>query len=215
MGVFGYHRVSSKGQNLQRGIEEIKQFCKDKQIELTRDIFVDKQSGKTFDRPRYVVMKEDVLREGDTLIITEIDRLGRNKKEIVNELNDFKNKGVRLMILELPTTLMQVSEGQTTINKLLIDTIMDMITELYACLAEAEIEKKTKRQTEGITAMKKSGDWDRYGRPRKLDNKSFEKVYQKVINGELKPFEAMRQMKLTKPTYYRYKKEYEAKQTNQ
>lgn len=73
-------------------------------------IFTDKLTGKNFDRPRYTVLVEDVLREGDTLIITELDRLGRNKQEILKQLQILKDKGVRVMVLELPTTLIDLSQ---------------------------------------------------------------------------------------------------------
>lgn len=71
---YGYHRVSTKEQNLERGIKGIEDFCKSRNYKLEK-VFVDKMSGKTIDRPRYTVLKEDVLREGDTLIIYELDRL--------------------------------------------------------------------------------------------------------------------------------------------
>lgn len=76
---YGYHRVSTKEQNLERGIKGIEDFCNNRNYKLEK-VFVDKISGKTIDRPRYTVLKEDVLREGDTLIIYELDRLARNKK---------------------------------------------------------------------------------------------------------------------------------------
>ena len=83
MSYFAYHRVSSKGQKLDRGIIEIEEFCKTRGITLANPVYTDKQSGRNFDRPRYTVLKEDVLRENqDILILTELDRLGRNKREI-------------------------------------------------------------------------------------------------------------------------------------
>jgi DNA invertase Pin-like site-specific DNA recombinase len=214
MAYFSYHRVSSKKQKLERGIEEINKFCKINNIKLERPIFTDKKSGKTFNRERYIVLKEDVLRPGDTLIITEIDRLGRNKREIVKELDFFKSNNIRVMILELPTTLIDINTESSSTNKLIIDTIMKMIIELYACLAEAELEKKNKRQLEGIEIMKKSDKWHKYGRPAAIDFKDFIKVYEKVLSKELRPVDAMKEMGLTKPTYYRYRKKYEEKFKN-
>lgn len=205
MSYFAYHRVSSKGQKEDRGIDELNRFCKERGITLENPVFVDKQTGKNFDRPRYTVLKEDVLRCGDTLIITEVDRLGRNKAGIVKELNDFKEMGVRVMILELPTTLMNI-ETDNTLNKLILETIQNMVIELYACLAEGELEKKTKRQAEGIQAMKDRGNWDLYGRPRALkDNEKFKEVYKQVEKGELKATEAAKQLGLSIASYYRYK----------
>ena len=105
---YGYHRVSTKQQHLDRGIEAIKEFCKERNYPLEK-IFTDKISGKSFDRPRYLVLKEDVLRKGDTLIIHELDRLARTKKGIAEELAYFDKIGVRVMVLNIPTTLIDLS----------------------------------------------------------------------------------------------------------
>lgn len=207
MSYFAYHRVSTKMQKLDRGIDEIERFCKERGIVLKSPIFTDKQSGKNFDRPRYIVLKEDVLREGDTLIITEVDRLGRNKQQIVAELNDFKAMGVRVMILELPTSLMEINSDDT-LNRLILDTIQNMIIELYACLAEGELEKKNKRQMEGIQAMKDRGDWDRYGRPKKCAWEVFVAMYKKVEEGLIRPCDAATELGMSIPTFYRYKDKY-------
>lgn len=208
MGYFSYHRCSSKDQRLDRGITEINRFCEERNITLDNPIFTDKLSGRTFDRPRYIVLKEDVLRVGDTLIITEVDRLGRNKQQIVKELNDFKAMGVRVMILELPTTLMEL-DTTNTLNKLILETIQNMVIELYACLAEAELEKKNKRQREGIEEMKARGEWDKYGRPAACDWQDFISTYKRVLSKDLKVGEAMRILKISTPTYYRYRQRYE------
>lgn len=113
MAYYGYHRTSTKEQHLDRGIIEIQRFCESQNIKLA-GIFTDKLTGKNFDRPRYTVLVEDVLREGDTLIITELDRLGRNKQEILKQLQILKDKGVRVMVLELPTTLIDLSQMNET-----------------------------------------------------------------------------------------------------
>lgn len=80
---YGYHRASTREQHLDRGIKEITAYCEQNQLELEK-VFTDQQTGKTFNRPRYQVLKEDVLRPGDDLIITEVDRLGRNKRETLH-----------------------------------------------------------------------------------------------------------------------------------
>lgn len=208
MSYFAYDRVSTKEQKLDRGVDEIHVFCESRSIQLERDIFVDKQTGRNFDRPRYVVMKEDVLRKGDILIITEVDRLGRNKREIVKELNYFKEKGVRVMILELPTTLMDIPETSDKLYALILETIQNMIIELYACLAQAEMEKKDKRQIEGIQAMKKRGDWDKYGRPKACDWNKFVQVYERVLKNELRPVDAAKELNMSIATFYRYRDKY-------
>lgn len=204
MSYFAYHRVSSKGQKLDRGIIEIEEFCKSRGITLANPVYTDKQSGRNFDRPRYIVLKEDVLRPQDCLVITEVDRLGRNKREILKELQYFRDKGIRVMILELPTTLVDIDIADP-LGKLIFETIQNMIIELYACLAQAEVEKKDKRQREGIEAMKARGDWEKYGRPKACKDEDFAKVYEKVVNGEMTVVAAAKELKISVPTFYRYK----------
>lgn len=208
MNVYGYHRTSTTEQHLDRGITEITQYCESNNIILEK-IFTDQQTGKNFNRPRYQVMKEDVLRSGDTLIITELDRLGRNKRDTMKEIQYYKDNGIRLMVLELPTTLIDFSTMQEATAKMMLECINNMMLELYASMAQAEIEKKEKRQSEGIAEMKKRGEWERYGRPKAMGFDEFSLQYKRVLRGEIKPFELIKELGLTKPTYYRYKRQYE------
>lgn len=103
MAYYAYHRVSTKNQHEDRSVAEIKAFCKQKNITLSSDIFCDKQTGKNFNRPEYQFIRGRI-QKGDTLIITEMDRLGRNKAEILKELQFFRDLGVYVIILEIPTT---------------------------------------------------------------------------------------------------------------
>ncbi len=105
-------------------------------------IFTDQHTGKSFNRPRYTVLVEDVLREGDWLIVTELDRLGRNKRDTMKQIQQLKDKGVRLLVLELPTTLMDLSHMDNALTKLMLETINNMMLELYASMAETEMEKR-------------------------------------------------------------------------
>lgn len=203
---YGYHRTSTAEQHLDRGIEEITKYCADNNL-LLEKIFTDQQTGKSFNRPRYQVMKEDVLRPGDELIITEVDRLGRNKQDTLNELRYYSEKGIRVKILELPTTLIDFSAMDDGMAKMLMETVNNMMIELYAAMAQSEIEKKEKRQREGIAAKKARGEWDDYGRPRLISAERFTMEYQRVLSGELRPVDVMRKLKLSKSTYYRYVKE--------
>ena len=154
-------------------------------------------------------MKEDVLREGDELIITEVDRLGRNKQETLKELQYYRDNGIRVKILELPTTLMDLSAMDNAMARMIMETINNMLIELYATMAQAEIEKKEKRQKEGIQAKKERGEWDDYGRPRVMSLEVFSAYYKLVVQGKKKPFELMHELNMTKPTFYRYKREYD------
>lgn len=128
-------------------------------------------------------MKENVLRAGDELIITEVDRLGRNKQETLKELQYYRDNAMARMLME---------------------TINNMLIELYAAMAQAEIEKKEKRQREGIDSKKARGEWDDYGRPAVMSIDEFSEHYQKVVSGEIRPFELMKQLGMSKSTYYRY-----------
>lgn len=210
MRYYGYTRASTKQQHLYRGIMEIEDFCKKQSIPLEK-IFAEKETGKTFDRPRYTVLKEDVLRSGDVLIITELDRLGRNKMEISKELQYFNEKGIRVMILEIPTTLMDYSSLDNKLEKLILETINNVLIELYAAGAEAEMEKRVKRQREGIEAKKARGEWENYGRPRIMELEAFQEKYQEVLDGKKRPFELMKELNMTQGTYYRYKRQIEEK----
>ncbi|MEE0686936.1 MAG: recombinase family protein [Lachnospiraceae bacterium] len=200
---YGYHRTSTREQHLDRGITEINAYCSANNLELEK-IFTDQQTGKNFNRPRYTIMKEDVLRAGDELIITEVDRLGRNKQETLRELQYYRDNGIRVKILELPTTLMDLSAMDNAMARMIMETINNMLIELYATMAQAEIEKKEKRQKEGIQAKKERGEWDDYGRPAVMSVKDFEKEYAKVVSGDVRPFELMKQLGMSKTTFYRY-----------
>jgi DNA invertase Pin-like site-specific DNA recombinase len=206
MRIVGYHRTSTTDQHLERGIHEIKEFCSKNNLKLS-NIFTDQRTGKNFNRPRYTVMKEDVLEPYDILIVTELDRLGRNKEDTLKELRYYQDKKIRVMILEIPTTLVDLSSMEESISKMIMQAINNMLIEMYAVFAQAEIEKKEKRQREGIEQMKARGEWDKYGRPRKISKEEFAKAYEDVENGLIKPFECMRKLNLNVPTYYRYRQE--------
>lgn len=202
MAIYGYHRTSTKEQHLDRGINEITEFCKDNHYKLEK-IYTDQQTGKNFSRPRYTVLRDDILREGDTLIITEVDRLGRNKKDTVEELRMLANRGIRVMILEIPTTLQDLSKMDNAMAKMILETVNHMLIELYAAMAQAEVEKKEKRQREGIEQMKARGEWDKYGRPRVKQPDNWQEIIQRWRSGEITAVEAMRLTGMKKSSFYK------------
>lgn len=207
MAVYGYHRTSTTEQHLDRGITSIEGYCTKNNIELKK-IITDQQTGKNFNRPNYQELKR-WINKGDVLIISELDRLGRNKYSTLEELQYYKQLGVRVMILEIPTTLIDYSSLRDDMAAMLMETINNMLIEMYATFAHAEMQKKEKRQREGIQAMKERGEWDKYGRPKAIDFETFKAEYKKVAAGTVKPFECMRKLGMTKPTFYRYKKQFE------
>ena len=197
--IFGYARVSSKEQNLDRQIEKLREYVSEE------NLLQEKQSGKDFDRPVYQALKGALgLRAGDTLIITSLDRLSRNKSDIKNELQWFKEHGVRLMILDLPTTLVQVEEQQRWI----IDMITNILVEVLASMAEQERIVIKQRQREGIEAAKKKGK--HLGRPRIRRPDNFVEVYQCWRAEKITAKEAMRLLKLSSSSFYRMVKQFES-----
>lgn len=212
---FAYHRTSTEDQHLDRGLKEINEFIANNNIELVGEIYTDQCTGKNFDRPQYKdLMKAMYLAsqinrdEKISLIVTELDRLGRNKQLTLKEIRKMQDNGIRLMVLEIPTTLTELPKDNS-IAIMIMETINNMLIEMYASFAQAELEKKEKRQREGIAAKKARGEWEDYGRPRVLNFDKFCKEYKRVLNGDIKPVECMKLLGITKPTYYRYRKEYE------
>lgn len=203
---YGYNRVSTKEQHLDRGRKSIEEFCQSNGYPLER-IYEDKQTGKNFDRPRFIVLKEDVLRNGDTLIIPEYDRIGR-ADETRDILREFKQAGVRVIFLDIPTTMIDLSSLSDDMAKMILSCINDMLISFYDLQARTELARKQKRQREGMEAMKARGEWDRYGRPRKMDKDSFAQAYQRVIKGEIGSLALMRELGLNRDTYFRYVREY-------
>lgn len=207
MGIYGYHRTSTKEQHLDRGIQELTRYCKEHHMSLV-NIYTDQQTGKNFNRPRYTVLAEDVLREGDTLLVTELDRLGRNKRDTMQQIQRLKELGIRLMVLELPTTLMDLSIMDNAMAKMMLETINNMMLELYASMAQAEMEKKEKRQREGIETKKLRGEWDDYGRPPAISKEKFYEEFKKVMNGDFTPTELRKSLGMSHATFYRYRAMY-------
>lgn len=157
--VFGYARVSTREQNTDRQKEELMKY-----ITSDRYYYEDKASGKTMDRERYKAMK-DRLEPGDVLYIHELDRLGRNKAEVLKELEYYRDKGIVVRILNIPSTLMDFGSvyGDNKIAKDIFEAVNKMMLEVLAAFAEAERTMNHKRQAEGIAAARKKGK--HLGRP--------------------------------------------------
>ena len=197
--TFGYARVSSKEQNLDRQINSLKEYVPEE------NILVDKASGKDLDRAAYQALKGALgLRDGDTLIITSLDRLARNKEDIKKELEWFRKKGVRLQILDLPTSMIEIPEGQQWI----LEMIQNILIEVLASIAQQERITIKKRQREGIEAAKKNGK--KFGRPKIEIPSDFEEVYRSWKQKEITAVQAMRKLQLSSSTFYRMVGKYES-----
>ena len=160
-----------------------------------------------FERPEYLFLRKRI-QPGDTLILTEIDRFGRNKAEILKELQYFEERHVRVMILEIPTTLTDLSGIDDKFAKYVVEMINRLLIELYAIDAEKEVETKKKRQAEGYAAKRLRGEWDDIGRPAAVVFDRFVEVYRKVEAGEMRPIECRALLHISSATYYRYRDKY-------
>ena len=145
--TFGYARVSSTEQSLNRQLDALIDYGIPE-----RDIITDKESGKTLERVGYQGLKS-MLRSGDTLVVTSLDRLSRNKTHMLKELNYFKSHNIRLIVLDLPTTTVNLPEEQ----KWILEMVNNILIEVLASMAEQERENIRKRQEEGIRAAKERG----------------------------------------------------------
>ena len=184
--VMGYARVSSKEQNLDRQIIALKKYVPE------QNIVVDKASGKNLERPGYQALKGALgLRKGDTLIVKSLDRLSRSKEDMKRELQWFKDNGIRLQVIDLPTTMIQIGEGQEWIR----DMINNILIEVLSSIAEEERRTIRQRQKEGIEAAHIRGT--KFGRPDKGFPDDWEAYYQRYKTGELKRSYIMKKLALT------------------
>lgn len=194
--IFGYARVSSKEQNVERQLVAFKEYGIEE-----RDIYIDKQSGKDFNREQYNTLKH-ILRENDLLVIKSIDRLGRNYEMIVNEWKDItKNIKADIVIIDMPLL-------DTRKNKDLLGTfISDLVLQVLGYVAEQERTFIKQRQKEGISIAKNNGV--KFGRPKIEKPLNFDEVVVKWKNKEIKTKEAMKLLGLKSNTFYNMIKLYD------
>ena len=196
-----YGRVSAKDQNLARQLESAKKY---KDID---HVFTDKQSGKDFNREEYQKMKS-LLQRGDEVVVHALDRLGRNKDGIKEELAWFKEHGIIVRILNVPTTLIEYPEGQEWV----MEMVNNILIEVLGAFAEQERENIRKRQEEGIAAMpvdekgrristKPGKEGRTYGRKEKRPE-NFVEVYERQQRGEIKLKEALQLVGVGRTRWY-------------
>ena len=208
--IVGYARVSSREQNLARQIEALRQFVDDDMI------VTDKASGKNFDRPGYQSLKVGIgkLVKGDTLYVKSLDRFGRNKEEAKRELQYFSDMGIRIKVIDIPSTMIDIAEGQ----ELILDMINNILIEVLTSIAENERVTIKQRQAEGIAVMpidsvtgkRMSAKTGRVvGRPEISFPVNWESVYHNWKCGGITAVQAMEQMQLKKNSFYKLVHRYE------
>lgn len=188
---YGYVRVSTKEQNIDRQLVEMyAQGLNDKTI------FIDKQSGKDFERDKYQKLKEK-LKSGDLLIIKSIDRLGRNYDMIIDEWRTLVNDmNVDIQVLDMPL-LDTRTEGKNLVGKF----ISDIVLQILSFVAENERENIKKRQAEGIRIAKEKGK--HLGRPKLKLPKNFTIIANQYKKKEITLAEALSSLKMNRSSFYK------------
>lgn len=193
--TFAYCRVSSTDQNEDRQVEAM--------LELginERDIFIDKCSGKNFDRPQYQALKLQ-LREGDVLVIKSIDRLGRNYKQICEEWREIvRDIKANIKVLDMPIL------DTTRTDGLIGEVISDIVLQLLGYVAEQERTFIKQRQAEGIKLAKEKGK--RLGKPPIQYPDNWQDIYQIWKSGSITAREAMKRLNLKPTSFYKLAKNY-------
>ncbi len=199
---YGYIRVSTAEQN------EDRQLLALKAADIAQsNIFADKQSGKSFDRPQYKKLVKR-LKSGDILYILSIDRLGRNYEEIQHQWRILtKEKGVDIVVLDMP--LLDTRQGKDLMGTF----IADLVLQILSFAAQNERENIKKRQSEGIAAAKMRGV--RFGRPKKEVPDNFGMIVEQWEQKKIPLSQAVKNCNMSEATFFRNLREYRIMQKSQ
>lgn len=193
--IYGYVRCSSTDQNEDRQMIALRETNVPE-----KNIFIDKQSGKDFDRPNYKKLVQE-LKAGDILYILSIDRLGRNYEEIQNQWRILtKEIGIDICVLDMP--LLDTRNGKDLMGAF----IADLVLQILSFVAQNERENIKKRQSEGIAAAKARGV--KFGRPEKIVPDDFEKIVRAWEQKKLSFVDALEMCDMSEATFYRRLREY-------
>lgn len=192
--TYAYIRVSSKDQNEDRQLIAMKEYGVS-----PKKIYMDKQSGKDFERPGYIrLMKR--IKPGDTVVIKSIDRLGRNYSEILEQWRYItKEKKVSIVVLDMPI----LDTGKE--NDLTRTLISDIVLQLLSYVAETERTFIRQRQAEGILAARQRGV--RFGRPPKERTHEFYQLKDEYLSGRISARKAAKKLGITHTTFTKWVKE--------
>lgn len=193
--IYGYARVSSTDQNEERQMVALAEAGVPE-----KNIFMDKQSGKSFDRPQYKKLIKK-LKTGDLLYVLSIDRLGRNYEEIQNQWRVItKEIGVDICVLDMP--LLDTRQGKDLMGTF----IADLVLQILSFVAQSERENIKKRQEQGIAAAKAKGV--RFGRPEIPIPDNFGKLVKDWEKKRTSFEETLRLCNMSEATFYRKLREY-------
>ena len=207
--IVGYARVSTSEQNLDRQLQALSRYVEPDMI------VTDKSSGRDLNRPGYQSLKVGIgkLVEGDTLYIKSLDRLSRNKEDLKKELQYFKDKGIKVKILDMPTTMTDFPAEQAWIG----DMITNIMIEVLSSIAQNERETTRQRQLEGLAAMPTDSATGKkisrrtgkpVGRPPVTYPKKWESVYNDWQEKKITARQAMRLLNLKPNSFYKLVNQY-------
>ncbi len=189
---YGYVRVSTKEQNIDRQLADMYTLGLD-----DSNIFIDKQSGKDFERVEYQTLKSKLI-SGDLLIIKSIDRLGRNYDMIIEEWRDLINGlNVDIFVIDMPL-LDTRQEGKNLVGKF----ISDIVLQILSFVAENERENIKRRQAEGIRIAKEKGK--HLGRPKLKMPSNFDTIANQYKKKEITLAEALQTLDMNRSTFYKH-----------
>jgi len=206
----GYARVSSREQNLDRQLVALRDYVEEDMI------VTDMTSGKDLNRPGYQSFKYGIgkLRAGDELYIKSLDRLSRNKEDIKKELEYYASIGVRVKVIDIPTTMIDLPKGQEWV----VEMVNNIIFEVLASFAEQERVSIKQRQAEGIAAMRvvngkriSNRTGNPVGRPPLQYPSNWDEVYYMWKRGEITAVKAMGILGMKRTSFYRLVKEQKQK----
>ena len=193
--IYGYIRVSTREQNEDRQLIALREMAVPE-----ANLFIDKQSGKDFDRPQYQKLLRK-LKKDDLLYIKSIDRLGRNYEEILKQWRILtKETGIDIVVLDMP--LLDTRRG----NDLMGTFLSDIVLQVLSFVAENERANIRQRQAEGIAAAKARGV--KFGRPKKQLPVDFDKIVSEWKGKKLSPAEVLQRCGMSEATFYRRLREY-------
>ena len=192
--MYGYVRVSSKDQCEARQVLALREFKVPE-----RNIYMDKMSGKDFNRPQYRRMVRK-LKAGDVLVVKSIDRLGRNYEEILEQWRMLtKKKEVDVVVLDMPLLDTRMSGGDLTGV-----FVADLVLQILSYVAQTERKNIRQRQREGIAAAKQRGV--KFGRPKKQVPEEFARLREKWMQKEVSSREAAKRLGISQDTFLRWSK---------
>ena len=203
--IFGYVRTTRKEKNEEEQIDKIRRYCDSNCLEIhEREIIVDTISADNLKSDGYKALVEYMVRSGDVIIVSELDRLGRNSEAIKNEWKRLYDNKIEIAIVDSPvlSTIDKDEDEKEKINKI--------VFEILSYLAIKEKKRNKDRQNEGIDKLRNKNNGKGIGRPKTEITKEFKVQYKKWKNKKQSAVETYNNLGLTKATFYRLVKEYES-----